>query len=115
MLHIIYYDYVFKNRKFLWERNKNRIVQQYEKWSSKKFENWNILFEEYKNFSAEKTRENREKFCKIVEYATPGINASYEDKIARFEISFWKEKFYFYLNDFDGRTNDDVIDKICKN
>ena len=36
-------------------------------------------------------------------------------KIARFEISFWKEKFYFYLNDFDGRTNDDVIDKICKN
>lgn len=115
MLHIIYYDYVSKNRKFLWERNKNRIVEQYGKWSGKKFENWNILFQEYKNFSAEKTKENREKFCKIVEYATPGINASYEDKIARFEISFRKEKFYFYLNDFDGRTNDDVIDKICKN
>ena len=54
-------------------------------------------------------------YCKIVEYATPGINASYEDKIARFEISFRKEKFYFYLNDFAGRTNDDVINEICKN
>ena len=108
MLHIIYYDYVSKNRKFLWERTKNRIIQQYEKWSGKKFENWNMLFEEYKNCSAEKC-------CKIVEYATPGINASYEDKIARFEISFRKEKFYFYLNDFDGRTNDEVINKICKN
>lgn len=115
MLHIIYYDYVSKNRKFLWERTKNRIITQYEKWSGKKFENWNILFEEYKNFSSEKTKENKEKFCKIVEYAAPGINASYEDKIARFEISFRKEKFYFYLNDFDGRTNDDVINKICKN
>lgn len=115
MLHIIYYDYVSKNRKFLWERTKNRIVQQYEKWSGKKFESWNILFEEYKNFSDEKTKENREKFCKIVEYATPGINASYEDKIARFEISFRKEMFYFYLNDFAGRTNDDVINEICKN
>lgn len=115
MLHIIYYDYVSKNRKFLWERTKDRIVQQYEKWSGKKFESWNMLFEEYRNFSTEKTKENREKFCKIVEYATPGINASYEDKIARFEISFRKEKFYFYLNNFDGRTNNDVIDKICKN
>lgn len=112
MLHIIYYDYIFKNRKFLWERTKNRIIQQYEKWSGKKFENWNVLFEEYKNFSTEK---NREKFCKIVEYASPGINASYKDKITRFEISFRKEKFYFYLNDFNGRTNDDVINKICKN
>lgn len=115
MLHIIYYDYVSKNRKFLWERTKDRIVQQYEKWSGKKFESWNMLFEEYRNFSTEKTKENREKFCKIVEYATPRINASYEDKIARFEISFRKEKFYFYLNNFDGRTNNDVIDKICKN
>lgn len=115
MLHIIYYDYVSKNRKFLWERTKNRIIQQYEKWSGKKFENWNMLFEEYKNFSTEKTKKNREKFCKIVEYASPGINASYKDKITRFEISFRKEKFYFYLNDFNGRTNDDVINKICKN
>ncbi len=115
MLHIIYYDYISKNRKFLWERTKNRIIQQYEKWSGKKFENWNVLFEEYKNFSTEKTKENREKFCKIVEYASPGINASYKDKIVRFEISFRKEKFYYYLNGSDGRTNDEVINKICKN
>lgn len=65
MLHIIYYDYVFKNRKFLWERNKNRIVQQYEKWRSKKFENWNILFEEYKNFSAEKPEKTGKNFAKL--------------------------------------------------
>lgn len=101
MIHIIYYDYIDKDKNFLWERNKNRIITEYFKWSGNSFENWDKLFSEYREFSLKETSENKKEFCRLIKTKTPEqFQAKTEaENFFRYTFKFKRDKIFNWYSE----------------